>query len=82
MAPKHSKMREEEGAMPRVHLHSLLCLILFVSQMWRAAGATEKVRSARITEPAAEEPVQHMQKEMKEQETLIKGYQQVRQQVI
>lgn len=57
---------------------SLLCLTVGVCspQLWSSEEAKQKV-SVRLTDSAAEEKFQQMQKEINEQERLLKGYQQV-----
>lgn len=56
---------------------SLLCLTVGVCspQLWSSEEA--KQVSVRLTDSAAEEKFQQMQKEINEQERLLKGYQQV-----
>lgn len=64
---------------PDAALPSLLCLTADVCspQLWSPEGAKQKVGAVRFTDSAAEEKFQQMQKEIKEQERLLQGYQQV-----
>lgn len=57
----------------------LLCLTVGVCspQLWGSEEAKQKVGSVRFTDSAAEKKFQQMEKEIKEQERLLKGYQQV-----
>lgn len=57
-------------------IHQYVCFFS-TPQLRSAEDASQKKRWAEATDSATEEKIQQMNKEMKEQETLIKGYQQV-----
>ncbi|XP_056237746.1 centrosomal protein of 162 kDa isoform X1 [Seriola aureovittata] len=72
--------KETELQMMRAAAEELTSLrqqnFLLQSKLRRAEESSQRKRLSEDTETAAEDKLQHIHKEMKEQETLIKGYQQ------